>query len=111
MREKAMNIFNLIEEPNAWRKGYFDRPYVKRVSEVINHYNDGLLTMKEMLDHIYDQYHTAYEAGSEDPHFSVPAIPLAAKWYAEEQTKHKTLCIVHRTHADKWHAYTGWWAI
>jgi len=56
------------------------------------------------------QYARRYAAGELPPYYPVPAIPLAVKWYSKEVTHYETLCIVHRIHVDRWHAYVGWWA-
>ena len=54
-------------------------------------------------------YAQRYAAGELPPYYPVPAIPLAAQWHSKEVTHYRTLCIIHRVHADKWYAYTGWW--
>ncbi len=56
------------------------------------------------------QYARRYAAGEIKPYYPVPAIPLAVRWYSKEVTHYRTLCILHRMHADKWWAYVGWWA-
>lgn len=61
-------------EPQTWTKGYQDKPHVKAINERINQYQDGLLTIREMILFITHEYEMAYLAGEEEARFLCPAI-------------------------------------
>jgi len=63
-----------LARPCTWQRGYYDQPHVKAVNERIQQWNDGLLTMRELVYLIHDEYQRGYTQGREDAHYQVPAV-------------------------------------
>ena len=62
--------------PETWKRDYYDRPHVKECELAITHWQEGLLTMRELFWRIGDAYSKGYESGQETAHYPVPAIPI-----------------------------------
>lgn len=61
-------------KPVRWAGGFHNLPHAKEADEWITAYQDGLLTLSELIHNLDNAYVKGYLAGNEDAHFSVPAI-------------------------------------
>lgn len=51
-------------------------PHVEAIANSIAMWNDGLLTTREFMWRVIDEYTMAYMKGHESPNYPVPTIPL-----------------------------------